>query len=106
MWTKFENTTEPPSVCVDEMRVSDRPINCTELVVTVRAPALSSVFYQQRYSDIKRLFRVTEFVLRFLHNLKSRKIGMAATGLLSTDKYGAAEILWLREMQQAVVESP
>ena len=31
---------------------------------------------------------------------------MAATGPLSTDEYGAAEILWLREMQQAVVESP
>ncbi|XP_044183283.1 uncharacterized protein LOC122963962 [Acropora millepora] len=106
MWPKFENTTEPPSVCFDEMRVSDRPNNCTELVVTVRAPALSSVFYEQRYSDIKRLFRVTAFVLRFLHNLKSRKNGMAATGPLSTDEYGAAEILWLREMQQAVVESP
>ena len=54
MWPKFENTTEPPSVCFDEMRVSDRPNNCTELVVTVRALALSNVFYPQRYSDIKR----------------------------------------------------
>ncbi|KAK2559393.1 hypothetical protein P5673_018014 [Acropora cervicornis] len=106
MWPKFENTTEPPSVCFDEMRVSNRTNNCTELVATVRAPALSSVFYQQRYSDIKRLFRVTAFVLRFLQNLKSRENGMAATGPLSTDEYGAAEILWLREMQQAVLESP
>ena len=82
-----------------KMLVSDRPNNCPELVATVRAPALSSVFNQQRYSDIKRLFRVTAFVflrrqmlchkccVRFLHNLKSRKNGMAATGLLSTDEY-------------------
>jgi len=31
---------------------------------------------------------------------------MAAAGPLSTDEYEAAEILWLRKMQQAVVESP
>ena len=31
---------------------------------------------------------------------------MAAAGPLSTEEYEAAEILWLREMQQAVVESP
>lgn len=31
---------------------------------------------------------------------------MAAAGPLSTDEYETAEILWLREMQQAVVESP
>jgi len=30
---------------------------------------------------------------------------MAAAGPLSTDEYEAAEILWLHEMQQAVVES-
>ena len=31
---------------------------------------------------------------------------MAAAGPLSTEEYEAAEILWLCEMQQAVVESP
>ena len=31
---------------------------------------------------------------------------MAAAGSLSTEEYEAAEILWLHEMQQAVVESP
>lgn len=31
---------------------------------------------------------------------------MAAAGPLSTDEYETAEILWLREMQQAEVESP
>ena len=31
---------------------------------------------------------------------------MAAAGPLITDEYEAAEILWLRQMQQAVVESP
>ena len=31
---------------------------------------------------------------------------MAAAGPLSTDEYEAAEILWLCEMQEAVVESP
>lgn len=59
MWPEFANTTEPSSVYFDEMRVSDRPKHSTGLVVNARMPALSRVFDQQRYSDIKRLFRVT-----------------------------------------------
>ena len=88
------------------MRVSDRPKHFTGLVVNARMPDLSSVFHPQKYSNIKKLFRATAFVLRFLYNLKSRRNGMAAVGPLSTEEYEAAEILWLREMQQAVVESP
>ena len=103
MWPEFANTTKPSS---GEMRVSDRPTHCTGIVVNVRMPDLSSVFHQQKYSDISRLFRDTAFVLRFLHNLKSRRNGMATAGLLSTEEYEAVEILWLCEMQQAVVESP
>ena len=105
-WPEFANTTEPSSVYFEEMRVSDRPKHCTGLVVNARMPDLSSVFHPQKYSNIKKLFRVTAFVLRFLHNLKLRKNGMAAAGPLSTEEYEAAEILWLHEMQQAVVESP
>lgn len=93
MWPEFANTTEPSSVYFDEMRVSDRPKHCTGLVVNAIRPCLSSVFHQQRYSGIKRLFRVTPLVLRFLHNLKSRRNGMTAVGPLSTDKYEAAKIL-------------
>ena len=106
MWPEFANTTEPSSVYFEEMGVSDRPRHCTGLVVNARMPALSSVFHQQRYSDIKRLFRLTAFVLRLMHNLKSRRNGMATAGPLSTEEYEAAETLWLCKMQQAVLESP
>ena len=104
-WPEFANTTEPSSVYFEEMCVSDRPKHCTGLV-NARMPDLSSLFHPQKYSNIKKLFQVTAFVLRFLHNLKSQRNGMAAVGPLSTVEYEAAEILWLHEMQQAVVESP
>ena len=58
-WPEFANTTEPSSVYFEEMRVSDRPKHCTGLVVNARMPDLPSVFHPQKYSNIKKLFRVT-----------------------------------------------
>ena len=106
MWPEFATTTEPPNAFFDEMRANTRQKHSTGLVVNVSPLALSSLFNLQKYSDIKRLFRVTAYVLRFLHNLKSRRNENKASGPQSTEEYEAAEVLWFREMQLTVVNSP
>ena len=92
------------------MRVSDRPkaslTHSTGLVVKARNPCLSCVLDAQKYSDIKKLIRVTALALRFLHNPRLKTVGTRAVEPLSTDEYKVAEILWFREIQEKVVRSP
>ena len=106
MWPEFATSTEPPNAFFDEMRANARQKHSTGLVVNVSPLALSSLFNLQKYSDIKRLFRVTAYVLRFLHNLKSRRNENKASGPLRTEEYEAAKVLWFGEMQLTVVNSP
>ena len=96
----------------DEMRSCDKPksklIRSTGLVVESRITGLSNVLDPDKFSDCKRLIRVTAFVLRFLRNLKSKSKGIEEIifGPLHIVKYESAEILWLKEMQKTAVRSP
>ena len=94
----------------DEMRPSDKPksklIHSTGLVVESRIPSLSSVLDPNKFGDFKRLIRVTAFVLRFLRNTRSKETREKLVGPLSTEECESVEILWLKEMQKAVVRSP
>ena len=103
-----KNFSEPSAEYYDEVRATERPksnLKSTGLVIEVSTPSVASVFDMLRYGNIKKLTctRVTAFVLRFLKNLKSPRD--RTTGSLSATEYKAAEVLWLREMQQAVMKS-
>ena len=109
-WPNQMVVTELPSEHYDEMRSCDKPkgklIRSTGLVVESRITSLSNVLDPDKFSDFKCLIRVTAFVLRFLRNLKSKRIEEKLFGPLNIDEYESAEILWLKEMQKAVVRSP
>ena len=109
-WANLMVVTEIPSDYYDEMRSCDKPknklIRSTGLVVESRITSLSNVLDPDKFSDFKRLIRVTAFVLRFLRNLKSKRIEEKLFEPLNTDEYESAEILWLKEMQKAVVKTP
>ena len=70
-----------------------------------RITSLFNVLDPDKFSDFKRLIRVTAFVSRILRNLKSKRIEEKLFGALNIDEYESAEILWLKEMQKAVVRS-
>ena len=109
-WPNLTVVTEMPSDYYDEMRSCDKPknklIHSTGLVVESRITSSSNVLDPNKFSDFKRLIRVAAFVLRFLRNLKSKGIEEKLFGSLNIDEYESAEILWLKEMQKAMVRSP
>ena len=109
-WPNLMVLTELPGDYYDGMRSCDKPknklIRCTGLVVESRIISLSNVLDPGKFSDFKHLIRVTAFVLRFLHNLKSKRIVEKLFGPLNIDEHESAEILCLKEMQKAVVRSP
>ena len=109
-WPSPADVTELSRDYYDEMRPSDKPksklIHSTGLVVESRIPSLSSVLDPNKFGDFKRLIRVTAFVLRFLRNTRSKETQEKLVGPLSNEECESVEILWLKEMQKAVVRSP
>ena len=109
-WPNPADVTELSPDCYDEMRPSDKPksklIHSTGFVVESRIPSLSSVLDPNKFGDFKRLIRVTAFVIRFLRNSRSKGTKEKLVGPLSTEEWESVEILWLKEMQKAVVRSP
>ena len=109
-WPNQADVTELSRDYYDEMRPSDKPksklIHSTGLVVESRIPSLSSVLDPNKSGDFKRLIRVTAFVLRFLRNTRSKETKKKLVGPLSNEECESVEILWLKEMQKAVVRSP
>ena len=103
-WPSPADVTELSHDYYDEMRPSDKPKS--KLIHSTGLPSLSSVLDPNKFGDFKRLIRVTPFVLRLLRNSRSKGTKEKLVGPLSTEEWESVEILWLKEMQKAVVRSP
>ncbi len=104
----------PTEECMLEARkkrVSDS-VEKTQVTLTVTNNVLNleEIINANKYSDSERLFRTTAWVLRFVHNLKSRigistKEQVCETELLNCE-ISEAETLWLKTVQKTAKSQP
>ena len=59
----------------------------------------------ERFSSVDRLLRATSYVLRFVHNIKSRVIKnlKLPTGYLSSEEFDNSRALWLKYEQGLII---
>ena len=61
---------------------------------------LSNIIEIERYGSLMKLFRVTSYVMRFVRNLKRKKVSdQCNLGSLKVEEIEAAERAWIIEVQ-------
>ncbi|MBA4719446.1 MAG: hypothetical protein HRO68_10280 [Nitrosopumilus sp.] len=92
---------EIPAECLPEMRVRDQK---THALITT---SVAKVLKCEEYSSLSRLVSVTAYVLKFVRALKEAVKGSRSSdsGLIaSAQELSAAEMLWIQESQQRLIE--
>ena len=77
------------------------------LVVAKEEIGVSRVIHANRHSTLGKLFRVTAFVFRFIHNVRKKKDGNEMElGGVSVGELKSAEDIWIKDAQKALQEKP
>ena len=91
---------------------SSEEVECERKKVNVLAAAveypqgISSVIDINKYSTLKRLLRVTAFVLRFVQNLKAKREGkLLNVAMLNAQEIQKAECEWIKDAQMSAKNS-
>ena len=76
--------------------------------MNVDATAVDNIIDCKDYSNLKRLLRVTTYVLRFVQALKARlrNSNQVPANELTSEELAAAKALWIRDVQAAVRRNP
>ena len=84
--------------------ISDEILVCS-VIVEPLIIGVGKIFDLERFSFLDRLLRVTSYVLRFVHNVKSRVIKnlKLGTGYLSSEEFDNSEALWLKYEQGLIM---
>ncbi|XP_048585406.1 uncharacterized protein LOC125568078 [Nematostella vectensis] len=71
------------------------------MVVNTRVPKsdISSVINPNNFSNCSKLFKVTAYVRRFVHNVRAEKVEDRMTGRLSREEMTNAELEWIKSAQ-------
>ncbi|XP_048580440.1 uncharacterized protein LOC125561134 [Nematostella vectensis] len=71
------------------------------MVVNTRVPKsdISSVINPNNFSNCSKLFKVTAYVRRFMHNVRAEKVEDRMTGRLSRKEMTNAELEWIKSAQ-------
>ena len=79
------------------MDISDEILVCSVLVEPLII-GVGKIVDLERFNSMDRLLRVTNHVLRFVHNIKSRVIKnlKLRNGYLSSGEFHNSEALWLK----------
>ena len=101
-----DGDTSMPEECKKEMRVM-RPSTQQSLLITNELKGISHIINCECFSTLRRLLRVTAYVLRFCETLKNRVKGMNRQGTveLTAPEIAAAETLWVKESQVPLREN-
>ena len=89
---------EPPKECIDEMRIRDRDKPTLNLLNTYSAEA---VLVLGNYSSLRRLLRVTAYVLKFVNAARRKDVaGASQSGCtLTAEGVQRAMVYWLKNSQ-------
>ncbi len=100
-WPKFSPIQDTEEVG------EERKKSASVMLVNEReVEAISKVVDLSKYGTLAKLLRVTAYVLRFVQNLKSKKVnGELKTGLLSVRELEAAEKGWIIDAQLSLLQS-
>eukprot|EP00795_Rhopilema_esculentum_P009789 gene9789-biopygen2755 len=102
-WPNVDRQDEMPQECQEEIRknnVSQEKSSTVLLADAVQKNSLRNVIKLENFSSISRLYRVTSYVLRFLHNC--RKKSQKFDGELSAEDMAKAELFWIKEVQNDI----
>ena len=99
-WPRTQTDSVEPTECAEEARKMVMPARVISgpQVASGANMRLSQLIDAERYSSLDRLLRVTAWVLRWIHNARSKA---KRDGPLSSGELDDAERLWVREVQQA-----
>ena len=88
----------------DTADISDKILVCS-VVVEPLIIWVGKIVDFERFSSMDRLLRVTSYVLRFVHNIKSRVIKnlKLRTSYLSSEEFDKSEALWLKYEQGLII---
>ena len=100
-----ENTVMPEE-CISEMKALDRK-STLNLLVTEERPSLSQILHCEQYSTIRRLLRVTAYVVKFVRLLKQKtqSSDTSPSTVLTATEISDAEMLWVKEAQALLVKN-
>ena len=93
-------TNQMPTECEAELTTKARQ-SATHSLLNKEEGSISNLLNAKDYSDVRRLFRVTAHVIKFIDSLKRPQIPM--------DRHQAtaqAEALWIREVQLSLLADP
>lgn len=101
-----QEDTLMPEECISEMKALDRKLTLT-LLATEERPSLSQILDCEQYSTIRRLLRVTAYVLKFIGLLKQKiqSSDTSPSAVLTASEISNAETLWVKEAQVLLVQS-
>ena len=107
-WPPDITETEPSSDCLKESRRNEELLSKANLVsvnlnVKNSSVNLGNLLQVENFSDVAKFYRVTEYVLQFIRNLKNKvhKVEEKFTiGFITTQEFNGAETLWIRESQK------
>ena len=82
-------------------------LKLTSINTTTISPnhTVSNAIEINRFSSLKRLYRVTAWVLRFIRNIKERVTQHNVSDTLTTKELEAAELLWIKDNQISLASS-
>ena len=97
------NDDSLPPDYVEEQKITLLATSCDGSII----PAVNQINNVEAYSDINKLFRVTGYVLRFIHNLRKRinAEGLELSNYVTVEEYRKAEQLWIKDNQVKLNES-
>ena len=93
----------PPEECLAEMKIT-KPPSLSTLTLSNSSHGLNEIIRCERFGTLKRLLRVTAYVLRFVKAVQYKKDGRIEGGSLSVNEIDEAHTVWMKEMQRTLPE--
>ena len=93
----------PPEECLAEMKIT-KPPSLSTLILSNSSHGLNEIIRCERFGTLKRLLRVTAYVLRFVKAVQHKKDGRIEGGSLSANEIDEAHTVWMKEMQRTLPE--
>ena len=101
-WPAQKESKIPPAEALEEMKSEpQRKVQTVLNIATSKAVDLSCLIPAENYSSSRKLFRVTAYVLRFIHNVRAKvQNEECRRGCLTTEEMKTSEKLWVEDLQK------
>ena len=101
----YATTIQEHSPLEEEIKTNGKTDTCANIVL--ENYSITKIIDVNKFNDVLKLFRVTAFVLRFINNVKKKKIKkkIILKSHVTTIEMSEAKLLWLRDNQSQLKQS-